>query len=109
MIDAVQTASASSLARGAGSVSETESFAAVAPTGAPSIEPGFGDIMAGIANGMVTDIRRGEQVSMAGLKGEASTQEVVEAVMSAERSLQTALAIRDKIVTAYLEISRMAI
>jgi flagellar hook-basal body complex protein FliE len=34
---------------------------------------------------------------------------VVDAVMSAEQSLQAAVAIRDKIVTAYLEISRMAI
>ena len=29
--------------------------------------------------------------------------------MSAEQSLQTAIAIRDKIVSAYLEVSRMAI
>jgi flagellar hook-basal body complex protein FliE len=33
----------------------------------------------------------------------------VEAVMSAEKSLQTALAVRDKVVNAYQEISRMAI
>ena len=36
-------------------------------------------------------------------------QQVVEAVMSAEQTLQAAIAIRDKVVTAYLEISRMAI
>jgi flagellar hook-basal body complex protein FliE len=36
-------------------------------------------------------------------------QDVVEAVMSAERSLQTALALRDKSVAAWQEISRMAI
>ncbi len=29
--------------------------------------------------------------------------------MSAEQSLQTAVAIRDKVVSAYLELSRMAI
>jgi len=34
---------------------------------------------------------------------------VVEAVMSAEQSLQTAVAIRDKVVAAYQEIVRMAI
>ena len=43
------------------------------------------------------------------LKGKADTREVVDAVMSAEQALQTAVAIRDKIVSAYLEISRMAI
>jgi flagellar hook-basal body complex protein FliE len=34
---------------------------------------------------------------------------VVEHVMSAEQSLQTAIAIRDKVVSAYQEISRMPI
>ena len=48
-------------------------------------------------------------MSLAALKGEADTREVVDAVMSAEQTLQTAIAIRDKIVTAYLEVSRMAI
>ena len=36
-------------------------------------------------------------------------QQVVEAVMAAEQTLQSAIAIRDKVVSAYLEISRMAI
>ena len=35
--------------------------------------------------------------------------QVVDAVMNAEQSLQTAIAIRDKVVTAYLEIARMPI
>ena len=35
--------------------------------------------------------------------------QVVDAVMSAEQALQAAVAIRDKIVTAYMEVSRMAI
>jgi flagellar hook-basal body complex protein FliE len=34
---------------------------------------------------------------------------VADAVMSAEQSLQAAVAIRDKLVQAYLEISRMQI
>ena len=48
-------------------------------------------------------------MSIEALQGKADTREVVDAVMSAEQSLQTAVAIRDKIVTAYLEVSRMAI
>jgi flagellar hook-basal body complex protein FliE len=53
--------------------------------------------------------RRISAASIAGIQGKASTQQVVEAVMSAEQSLQTAVAIRDKVVAAYLELSRMAI
>jgi flagellar hook-basal body complex protein FliE len=34
---------------------------------------------------------------------------VVEAVMTAEQTLQGAIAVRDKVVAAYLELSRMQI
>ena len=54
-------------------------------------------------------LRQAEQLSLAGLQGKADTREVVDAVMSAEQALQAAVAIRDKIVTAYLEVSRMGI
>ncbi len=46
---------------------------------------------------------------MAGIQGTATVQQVVEAVMSAEQTLQGAVAIRDKVVAAYLELSRMQI
>jgi flagellar hook-basal body complex protein FliE len=69
----------------------------------------FGQIMASFASGVRNDLRAGEAASIAGIQGNASTQRVVEAVMSAEQSLQTAVAIRDKVVAAYLELSRMAI
>jgi flagellar hook-basal body complex protein FliE len=58
---------------------------------------------------LAQNLRTAEAVSVAGIKGTASTQEVVETVMAAEQSLQAAIAVRDKIVAAYLEISRMAI
>lgn len=48
-------------------------------------------------------------MSIQALKGDADTRQVVDAVMDAQQALQTSIAIRDKIVTAYLEISRMAI
>jgi flagellar hook-basal body complex protein FliE len=54
-------------------------------------------------------VRQAETISVAGIKGQASVQQVVEAVMTAEQSLQGALAVRDKVVGAYLEISRMQI
>ncbi|GJD56608.1 flagellar hook-basal body complex protein FliE [Methylobacterium dankookense] len=69
----------------------------------------FSDIMAQLASGVRNDLRAGEAASIAGIQGKATAQQVVEAVMSAEQSLQTAVAIRDKVVAAYLELSRMAI
>ena len=54
-------------------------------------------------------IKAGESISMDGLAGRAGLQDVVEGVMAAERSFSTALAVRDKIVGAYLELSRMTV
>ena len=62
---------------------------------------------------LITDaadvVRTAEATSIAGVKGQASVQEVVETVLSAEQTLQAAIAIRDKVTAAYLELSRMAI
>lgn len=78
--------------------------------GTPAATPtDFGDLMAQFASGVRNDLRTGEAMSISGIQGKASAQQVVEAVMSAEQSLQTAVAIRDKVVAAYLELSRMAI
>lgn len=54
-------------------------------------------------------LRQAEAVSIGGVKGTAALQDVVEHVMSAEQSLQAVIAVRDKVVSAYQEISRMAI
>jgi len=55
------------------------------------------------------NLRQAEAVSIGGVKGTAALQDVVEQVMSAEQSLQAVIAVRDKVVQAYQEISRMAI
>ena len=69
----------------------------------------FTDMLAQVASQGVNSLRNGEQMSMKGIEGTAQTQDVVDAVMSAERSLQTAITIRDKVVAAFQEISRMPI
>lgn len=69
----------------------------------------FGSYLAQAANSAVQSLKTAEETSMAGLEGKASAQKVVEAVLAAEHNLQTAIAIRDKMVNAYTELSRMAI
>jgi flagellar hook-basal body complex protein FliE len=71
--------------------------------------PDFGAVLAEVASSSLGTVRAGEATAVAGLQGSASVQQVVEAVMSAEQTLQAALAVRDKVVAAYQEISRMAI
>jgi flagellar hook-basal body complex protein FliE len=62
---------------------------------------------------MLTDavgaLKKGEMTAMAGVQGKASTQQVAEAVIGAEQALHSVVAIRDKVIGAYLEVSRMQI
>jgi len=69
----------------------------------------FASILGGITTNMVQDLRSAETTSLNGIMGKASTREVVDAVMAADQSLQTATAFRDKIVSAYLDITKMPI
>jgi flagellar hook-basal body complex protein FliE len=75
----------------------------------PVVDRSFETTLANIGGDMITNLRSAEGASYAGIAGEADTRQVVDAVMTAEQTLQTAIAIRDKIVSAYLEISRMHI
>jgi flagellar hook-basal body complex protein FliE len=69
----------------------------------------FGEILGKLAEGTVSSLKTAEAASILGVRGQLTTQDVVEAVMNAEKSLQTAVAVRDKVVAAYLDLSRMAI
>lgn len=69
----------------------------------------FADVLADLGATSTNKLNAAESISIEALRGNAGPREVAEAVMSAEQSLQVAIAVRDKIVTAYLEISRMAI
>lgn len=84
-------------------------------SGAGAASPGenatssFMEALSQAASKTVGTLENAEQVSIQALKGDADTRQVVDAVMDAQQALQTSIAIRDKIVSAYLEISRMAI
>jgi flagellar hook-basal body complex protein FliE len=54
-------------------------------------------------------MREGEAVAQAGLAGRADTQAVVEALAQTELAVQTAVAVRDRVVEAYQEILRMPV
>ena len=69
----------------------------------------FADALAAAGQQTIDKMNGAEAISIEALQGNAGPREVADAVMAAELSLQTAIAVRDKIVSAYLEISRMAI
>ncbi|MEP7453738.1 flagellar hook-basal body complex protein FliE [Phyllobacterium sp. SB3] len=72
-------------------------------------QPSFDNVLSQLASSVSGKLQNAEAVSMKSMTGDVPTRDVVNAVMDAEQSLQTAIAIRDKIVQAYLEISRMPI
>ncbi len=70
---------------------------------------GFADTMAQVVRETAGDLKAAEATSVAAVRGEVSAQRVVEAVMKAELSLKSAVAVRDKVVEAYQEFARMSI
>lgn len=98
---------------------EINRIGGAATTGAPAVAPpasagaapqaDFADTLASMAADAISTIKAGETTATAGMKGQASLQQVVQAVMMAEQTLQTVVAVRDKVVSAYQEISRMQI
>jgi flagellar hook-basal body complex protein FliE len=107
-----EIASLTSAADGVLKSATTTRFTAGTPDigGAGSVNAAsFSDTMAQVSQDAIDKVKQGEASAIAGVDGQASVQQVVEAVMAAESTLQTAIAIRDKVVSAYQEISRMSI
>jgi flagellar hook-basal body complex protein FliE len=102
---AVSGIGASQITGGAAPVRGAQASAAADVQAAPD----FGAALAEAALNAASVLKTGEATSIAGIRGQASVQQVVEAVMAAEQTLQSSIAIRDKVVAAYLEISRMQI
>lgn len=75
----------------------------------PSGGSSFDAVLRQELSAAVDSLARGEATAVAGVMGKASIQEVVEAVSSAELSLQKVTAVRDRVVAAYQEIMRMPV
>jgi flagellar hook-basal body complex protein FliE len=61
------------------------------------------------ASQLIDVVKQAETAAVGGMQGQLPMQDVVMKVMEAERAFSTAMAIRDKVVGAYLELSRMQI
>ena len=69
----------------------------------------FADALKAAAGEAVQTLQKSEMTAIAGIQGKADIQTVVDQVMAAERTLSTTMAIRNKLVAAWQEISRMQI
>ncbi len=79
-------------------------------TAADTATPGdFTDMLTQLFGQTTEALSKAEAASLGAMQGTVPMQEAVMAVTAADLSLQTAIAIRDKITAAYLEFSRMTI
>jgi flagellar hook-basal body complex protein FliE len=80
-------------------------------TAAPAAAPGasFSDFLSGAVKDSINAIGQGEQAATAQATGKANIVDVVNSVNAAELTLDTVVAVRDKVVAAYQSIMNMPI
>ncbi len=69
----------------------------------------FGDILKSTAQNAVKTMRAGETMAAQAVIGKAELTDVVQAINAADLTLQTVVAVRDKMIAAYQDIMRMPI
>ena len=69
----------------------------------------FSDFLSGAVKDSINTIRQGEQAAQTQVTSNANIVDVVNAVNSAELTLDTVVAVRDKVVQAYQSIMNMPI
>jgi flagellar hook-basal body complex protein FliE len=108
MLDAI---SSTAISAGPALVSSTGTEMTAPAVGAAQSggDAGFDSVLKQVTTDAIGTLKAGEAASISGIQGKESTRRVVEALMSAEQALQTAVAVRDKVVQAYQEVVRMSI
>lgn len=77
--------------------------------GADDAGGGFGAALAGVLDDAMKSTKAGEQAMAASASGKAELVDVVTAVSNAETSLETVIALRDRMISAYQDIMRMPV
>jgi flagellar hook-basal body complex protein FliE len=70
---------------------------------------GFGDMVKQFMGDAISTSQNAEKVMTAQTQGKAELVDAVTAISSAETSMETVMAVRDQVISAYQEIMRMPI
>lgn len=81
----------------------------VGKTGGTGGAGGFGAMVEDLVTGTAEQLRTAEKASTAQVAGKGDLIDVVTAIGAAETALDTMVAVRDRVVSAYSEIMRMQI
>jgi flagellar hook-basal body complex protein FliE len=106
-VDFASAVSAYKSASRMGGIEETG--AASSPMGEVQGGPKFSDMIRDAVQETIDAGRQGEALTKLAIEGKADLRDVVMAVNNAETTLQTVVAVRDKVVSAYETILRMPI
>ena len=97
----------------ANAVAQAQNLPQGNPAGEGKVAPGqpgdFSDMLKDVVSGAVEATKQGETKMMQGVTNEAQLVDVVTAITAAEVSLQTVVAVRDKVIEAYQHVMRMPI
>ncbi|MBK8210313.1 MAG: flagellar hook-basal body complex protein FliE [Rhodospirillales bacterium] len=88
---------------------ERAASGATAKTGEPAAGSSFADMLKNVAGQAVSAGHAAEASSVAAAGGHGDISRVVTAVSEAEMTLQTVVAVRERVIDAYKEILRMPI
>jgi flagellar hook-basal body complex protein FliE len=69
----------------------------------------FSSMVGGAAESALQTLRQSEQTTARGVAGKADVQDVVQALSNAEMTMQTVVAVRDKVLTAYNDVLHMTV
>ncbi len=92
------------------SLGATQTRRSLTSNGTPSVgATDFATVLSDLAKQTASTLKATEDTATKGIQGQAPVQDVVQSVMRAQTSLQAALALRDKTVSAYQDLIKMPI
>lgn len=71
--------------------------------------PAFGDVLRGVVDNMASAGVNAQEQAVSAIAGKGDVVDMVTAISEAEATLQTVVAVRDNVITAYQEILKMPI
>jgi flagellar hook-basal body complex protein FliE len=85
--------------------------AAAMPAASPTANegPGFAELVKSAVNDAISSSKHAETQMVAQAQGKAELVDVVTAISSAQTSLQTVMAVRDQVISAYQQVMQMPI
>ena len=100
-------AAAAAAYRAAAQMAAAPASSAITPANVPG--GNFSDFLSGALKDSINTMRQGEHAASQQVQGKANLVDVVQSVNAAEITLDTVVAVRDKVVAAYQSIMNMPI